>query len=147
MLASPRAGAHLCHAMRLLRPEAVALAGQFERDGVVELPGASVRRDGRAAIVTYLNPRFLNAEDNGTLDAAEICVDLALMDRATEIVVLRGGAVEHPKYRGRRLFGAGINLTHLYHGRIPFIWYLQRDLGYVNKNLSRARAARRRGRE
>src|SRR5262249_59829795 len=39
----------------------------------------------------------------------------------------------HPKYKGRRVFGAGINLTHLYHGRIPFVWYLQRDLGYVNK--------------
>ncbi len=48
-------------------------------------------------------------------------------------MVLRGGPVEHPKYYGRRLFGAGINLTHLYHGRIPFVWYLQRDLGYVNK--------------
>ena len=33
----------------------------------------------------------------------------------------------------RRVFGAGINLTHLYHGRIPFLWYLVRDLGYVNK--------------
>ena len=41
--------------------------------------------------------------------------------------------VEHPKYQGRRVFGAGINLTHLYRGRIPFVWYLQRDLGYVNK--------------
>jgi thioesterase DpgC len=41
--------------------------------------------------------------------------------------------VEHPKYKGLRVFGAGINLTHLYHGRIPFVWYLQRDLGYVNK--------------
>ena len=47
--------------------------------------------------------------------------------------MLRGGVVEHPKYAGRRVFGAGINLTHLYHGRIPFLWYLQRDLGYVNK--------------
>jgi thioesterase DpgC len=46
---------------------------------------------------------------------------------------MRGAVVEHPKYRGRRVFGAGINLTHLYHGRIPFVWYLQRDLGYVNK--------------
>jgi thioesterase DpgC len=46
---------------------------------------------------------------------------------------MRGAAVEHPKYKGRRVFGAGINLTHLYHGRIPFIWYLVRDLGYVNK--------------
>jgi thioesterase DpgC len=31
------------------------------------------------------------------------------------------------------VFGAGINLTHLYRGRIPFMFYLQRDLGYVNK--------------
>ena len=46
---------------------------------------------------------------------------------------MRGAVVEHPKYKGRRVFGAGINLTHLYHGRIPFVWYLQRDLGYVNK--------------
>lgn len=133
VLANPRIGAHLCHAMLLPRPEAIDLAGQFERDGAVELAGASLHRNGRAAIVSYANPRFLNAEDNDTLDAAEICVDLALLDRGSEIVVLRGAPVEHPKYRGRRIFGAGINLTHLYHGRIPFVWYLQRDLGYVNK--------------
>jgi (3,5-dihydroxyphenyl)acetyl-CoA 1,2-dioxygenase len=47
--------------------------------------------------------------------------------------VLRGGEVEHPKYAGRRLFGAGINLTHLYHGQIPFVWFLKRDLGFVHK--------------
>jgi thioesterase DpgC len=47
--------------------------------------------------------------------------------------VLRGAEVEHPKYAGRRLFGAGINLTHLYQGKIRFLWYLLRDLGLVNK--------------
>ena len=83
--------------------------------------------------MTQNNPRFLNAEDQATLDGAEICVDLALLDRASEIAVMRGAVVEHPKYKGRRVFGAGINLTHLYHGRIPFVWYLQRDLGWVNK--------------
>ncbi len=31
------------------------------------------------------------------------------------------------------MFGPGINLTHLYQGRIDFLWYLVRDLGYVNK--------------
>jgi len=46
-------------------------------NGVVELAGARVRRNGRAEIVTYAHPRFLNAEDQGTLDAMEICVDLA----------------------------------------------------------------------
>ena len=133
VLGNKRAGVHLCHAMLETRAEAVDLAAQYRRDGVVALAGASVRRDGRASIVTYEHPRFLNAEDQGTLDAMEICVDLALLDDLSEIVALRGGVVDHPKYRGRRIFGAGINLTHLYHGRIPFIWYLQRDLGYVNK--------------
>jgi (3,5-dihydroxyphenyl)acetyl-CoA 1,2-dioxygenase len=126
-------GRHLCHAMLLPRAEAQSLLPQFEREGRVELSGASVHRSGKAAVVTQNNPRFLNAEDQTSLDAAEICVDLALLDRASEIAVMRGGVVEHPKYKGRRVFGAGINLTHLYHGRIPFIWYLQRDLGYVNK--------------
>ena len=106
---------------------------KFEKEGLVELPGASVRRVGKAALVTQNHPRFLNAEDGTTLDGAEICVDLALLDPTTEIAVMRGGVVEHPKYQGRRVFGAGINLTHLYRGRIPFVWYLQRDLGYVNK--------------
>jgi hypothetical protein len=36
-----------------------------------------VRRNVRAEIVTYAHPRFLNAEDQGTLGAMEICVDLA----------------------------------------------------------------------
>ena len=34
---------------------------------------------------------------------------------------------------GQRVFGSGINLTHLYQGRIDFLFYLIRDLGYVNK--------------
>jgi thioesterase DpgC len=88
---------------------------------------------GKAAIVTQSNPRFLNAEDQTTLAGTELCVDLALLDPKSEIAVMRGAPVEHPKYKGRRVFGAGINLTHLYHGRIPFVWYLERDMGYVNK--------------
>jgi (3,5-dihydroxyphenyl)acetyl-CoA 1,2-dioxygenase len=133
VLRSERPGRHLCHAMLLPRPEAEALLPQFAREGRVALDGASVHRHGKAAVVTQNNPRFLNAEDQTSLDGAEICVDLALLDPSTEVAVMRGAAVEHPKYKDRRVFGAGINLTHLYHGRIPFVWYLQRDLGYVNK--------------
>ncbi|TMJ29109.1 MAG: enoyl-CoA hydratase/isomerase family protein [Alphaproteobacteria bacterium] len=133
ILASPGSGRHLCQAMLLPRSEARELLPRFERDGIVELNGASVRRQGKAAIVTQSNPRFLNAEDQTTLAGAEICVDIALLDPKAEIAVMRGAPVEHPKYKGRRVFGAGINLTHLYHGRIPFVWYLQRDLGWVNK--------------
>ncbi len=133
VLADERAGRHLCQSMLLPRPESLDLIDRFRREGVIALKGASVRRSGRACVVNYVHPRFLNAEDETTLDGMEICVDLALLDEASDVVVLRGGEVDTPKYRGRRIFGAGINLTHLYHGRIPFIWYLQRDLGYVNK--------------
>ncbi|HEY7244110.1 MAG TPA: enoyl-CoA hydratase/isomerase family protein [Xanthobacteraceae bacterium] len=133
VLTNPACGRHLCHAMLLPKPEAEALLPKLERDGIVECRGASVRRSGKAAIVTQSNPRFLNAEDQITLDGLEICVDLALLDRGSEVAVMRGGPVQHPKYNGARVFGAGINLTHLYHGRIPFVWYLERDMGYVNK--------------
>jgi (3,5-dihydroxyphenyl)acetyl-CoA 1,2-dioxygenase len=133
VLGNARCGRHLCHAMLLPRPESVSLLAQLDRDGRVALDGASIERHGKAALVTQCNPRFLNAEDQATLDGAEICVDLALLDRTSEIAVMRGAGVDHPKYNGRRVFGAGINLTHLYHGRIPFVWYLQRDLGWVNK--------------
>src|SRR5262249_7061703 len=64
----------------------------------------------------------------------EPAADLVLLDPAIEIGVLRGGGVDHPKYAGRRVFNAGINLTHLYDGRISFVdFYLTRDLGFVNK--------------
>ena len=79
------------------------------------------------------NPRFLNAEDEATLDGLEIAVDVATLDRETDIAVLRGDTVEHPKYRGRNVFSAGINLTHLYRGKIGYVWYIKRDMGLVNK--------------
>ena len=133
VLADPAAGAHLCHAMLLPGEDSLARLAGYERTGVLELPGAHLHREGRASVVTMRNPRYLNAEDASTLDGLETAVDLALLDRASEICVLRGGAVEHPKWAGKRIFGAGINLTHLYQGAIPYLWYLVRDLGLVNK--------------
>ncbi|MBM3529809.1 MAG: enoyl-CoA hydratase/isomerase family protein [Alphaproteobacteria bacterium] len=133
MLRSRQSGTHLCHAMLLPRQEAYNALPRYLKSDKAEFPGASIERRGKAAILTYRNPRFLNAEDQTTLDGFETCVDLALLDGRVEVAVLRGGIVENPKYAGRRLFGSGINLTHLYHGRIPFLWYLTRDLGYVNK--------------
>ncbi|TMI10790.1 MAG: enoyl-CoA hydratase/isomerase family protein [Betaproteobacteria bacterium] len=133
VLADRARGAHLCHAMLLPRQASIALLPEFENTGQADLNGARIERHGKASIVTMRNPRYLNAEDESTLDGMEMAVDLALLDPRTEVCVLRGGPVEHPKYAGRRLFGAGINLTHLYQGKIPFLWYLIRDLGYVNK--------------
>ena len=133
VLADPAAGTHLCHAMLLPHPRTSEFRSAFEKKGQIEFPGARLERRGKAAVLTMSNPRFLNAEDESTLEGMEIAVDLALLDASTEVCVLRGGTVEHPKYAGRRLFGAGINLTHLYQGKIRFLWYLVRDFGFVNK--------------
>ena len=69
------------------------------------------------------------------VSAAETAIDLAILDSSTEVAVLRGGPVEHPKYAGRRIFSAGINLTHLYQGEISFLFYFQHVMGYENKML------------
>jgi len=133
VLADPACGTHLCHAMLLPRQESRDLLAQYERKGVLDLGAAQVRRDGKAAVVTMRNSRHLNAEDEVTLGPLESAIDVALLDPQTQICVLRGDVVSNPKYAGRRLFGAGINLTHLYQGKIRYLWYILRDLGLVNK--------------
>ena len=133
ILADPAAGMHLCHAMLLPRPEALERLPEFAAAGTVDLGAATVTRTGKAATVVMRNPRFLNAEDETTLDVQETAVDLAVLDRASEIAVLHGGEVAHPKWRGRRVLSSGINLTHLYHGKVSYLWYIRRDMGLVNK--------------
>lgn len=135
VLANRRAGLHLCHAMLLPRPETEELAAKFAVDGALDVGAAKLERRGKSVRLTAGNPRFLNAEDDSTLDLMEVAVDVAILDPDSEIAVLRGSMVEHPKYRDRHVFGSGINLTQLYRGKIPFVWFLKRDLGYVHKML------------
>jgi thioesterase DpgC len=133
VLADAAAGRHLCHAMLLPMAGSQARLAEFEAKGSVDLGGARVERDGKAAVVTMNNPRFLNAEDESTLEPLEMAIDIALMDTKSDVCVLRGATVTHTRHAGRRIFGAGINLTHLYQGRIRYLWYIIRDLGLVNK--------------
>ncbi|MBV9282593.1 MAG: enoyl-CoA hydratase/isomerase family protein [Chloroflexi bacterium] len=133
VLAHPRAGAHLVHAMLRPRPESLERLDEFQRTGVADLGKAAVERRGRAGHLLLRNLRFLNAEDDSTVDALEIGVDLILLDPSIEVGVMRGARVDHPRYRDRHVFSAGLNLTHLYHGKISYLFYITRDLGFVNK--------------
>jgi thioesterase DpgC len=135
VLARALSGEHLCHAMLLPRLESAALVAEFASRGTLDLGAARLTRRGKAVHLDTSNPRFLNAEDDTTLAQSELAVDVATLDRTTDIAVMRGVAVDNEKYRGKRIFGAGINLTHLYLGKIPFLWFLIRDLGYVHKLL------------
>jgi thioesterase DpgC len=133
VLADPRCGTHLVCSMLLPRADSRDYLAEFEAKGALELDGARLHRQGKAVVLSMANPRYLNAEDESTLGGMEIAVDVALLDDKSEVCVLRGDAVAHPKHAGKRIFGAGINLTHLYQGRIRYLWYLIRDLGFVNK--------------
>ncbi len=133
VLDDPRAGRHLVRAMLEPTPQAVERLEGFRATGSADLGTVQVTRDGPSGVLELTNPAHLNAEDGTTLAATECGVDLILLDPAIEVGVLRGGVVQHPRYAGQRVFGSGINLTHLYQGRIDFLWYLVRDLGYVNK--------------
>ncbi len=133
VLALPETGMHLCHAMLRPKMESIDRAREFISKDVIDFGPAKVERRSKAAVVTVKNPRFLNAEDDGTLDDTETAADIAILDPMSEICILRGDVVDHPKYKGREVFSAGINLTHLYRGKIPYLWYIRRDMGIVNK--------------
>ncbi len=125
-------GRHLCHAMLLPQPESGERLAELTARGTIDF-GAAVSRLGRASLVEMKHPRFLNALDDTTLDAIEAAVDLAILDPATGIAVLRGGLVDHPKYS--RVFSSGINLTRLYRGEISYLFYIKHILGFENKML------------
>jgi thioesterase DpgC len=121
--------------MLLPRAEALERLDELKAKGAVDLGTAAVRRDGKATIVYLRNPRYLNAEDEATLQKTETAVDLAILDPASELCVLRGDTVDNPKYAGKRVFSTGINLTHLYRGKISYMWYVTREMGFVNKMM------------
>jgi (3,5-dihydroxyphenyl)acetyl-CoA 1,2-dioxygenase len=133
VLADPRTGAHLVESM--LRPTAEALArlDEFRARGEIDFGSVLVKRHGNAGILELRNPRHLNAEDGSTLGPTEWAVDLILLAPEIEVGVLRGGFVDHARYPSQRVFGAGLNLTDLYEGRLDFVFFLIRDLAYVNK--------------
>ncbi len=132
-LADPACGLHLCHAMLLPREESADALAKFLRDGRLDLGTAKVERRGKAVVLLLSNPRFLNSEDLSTQSATEIGADVCILDPRSQVAVLRGDFVPEGKYAGRRVFNAGINLTHLYYGKIPFLWFPIRDMGFVNK--------------
>jgi thioesterase DpgC len=133
VLANPETGRHLIDVM--LRPTSLALEhlDAFAASGHIDLGTAAVTRTGNVGTVELRNSRHLNAEDDTTIEPLEAAIDLVLLDERIEIGVLRGGVVQHPRYAGRRIFGSGLNLTHLYRGKLSYLFFPVRDLGLVHK--------------
>ncbi|MEV6923820.1 enoyl-CoA hydratase/isomerase family protein [Dactylosporangium sp. NPDC051485] len=128
------AGGHLLDTMRAPSPHALRLLDGFRATGVGELSTVSLaRRDGVTELTVH-NQHCLNAEDEALVHDMETAVDLVLLDDASRVGVLRGAPMHHPRYRGRRVFSAGLNLVDLREGRITLVGFLlRRELTYLCK--------------
>lgn len=136
LFAAPASGRHVIESMLRPAARALALLEQFRREGCLVLQTVTLERRDGAAHLTVHNPRCLNAEDDQLIEDMETAVDLALLDDAVRVCVLRGGAMTHLKYAGKRVFSAGINLRNLHKGQISFVdFLLRRELGYISKIL------------
>lgn len=136
VLRSPLAGPHLLDAMLRPTPCALQLLPEFTRTGVTSLDSLRLERVDGVAWLTMCRDDCLNAEDNRQVDDMETAVDLALLDPAVRVGVVRGGEMSHPRYRGKRVFSAGLNLKALHAGGISLVdFLLRRELGYIHKLL------------
>jgi (3,5-dihydroxyphenyl)acetyl-CoA 1,2-dioxygenase len=134
VLRPPLAGAHLLDAMLRPTSRALRLLPEFRRTGVADLGSVRMERSDGAARLTMCRDDCLNAEDNQQVEDMETAVDLALLDPGAQVGLLRGGVMSHPRYRGKRVFSAGINLKALHAGGISLVdFLLRRELGYVHK--------------
>jgi len=134
ILADTQRGHQLIQAMGRPRRESLERLGDFRRIGGADIGTADVLRRGRVGWITLKNMNCLNAEDDASTANLEIAIDLVLLDPDIEVAVLRGAPMTHPKHSGRRIFGSGINLTHLYNGQISLVGFmLERELGCVTK--------------
>ena len=146
----PATGTHLCHAMLLPKPESRrAPAGACRRKArSISAPRRS-SGTGKATTVLLRNPRYLNAEDETTLHQVETAVDLAILDPASEIA--RAARRRRSTIRNTPASAcsapASISRTSIT-ARSPYLWYVTREMGFVNKMMrGLARPRREPGRD
>lgn len=134
VLNDPAAGGHLLRSMLRPTPRALEALTGYRLTGRADLGIATVTRRDGVAHLELCNDEFLNAEDDSAVEALETGTDLVLLDPASHVGVLRGAPQTHPAHAGRRVFSAGINLTHLYHGDISLLGFMmRREAGYIAK--------------
>jgi thioesterase DpgC len=133
VLSNAQAGSHLVRSM--LRPtrQALELRDEFIKTGQADLGTVRVQVEGSTAHITLHNERYLNSDDDTTVGPLEVAFDLALLHPGVRMGVLRGSVVDHPKYKGRRIFCSGINLTRIYQGRQSYVSFLYRNMSMHTK--------------
>jgi thioesterase DpgC len=120
--------------MRAPLPDSAAHVARFQASGELVFETVTLRRAANFAEVTLANTKTLNAETNQLARDLEVAVDVVSMDPGISVGVIRGAAMEHASYAGKRVFCAGINLRHLAAGKISYLDFLiGREAGLLSK--------------
>jgi len=136
IFSEPQSGIHLLESMRMPSARALSLLDRFRQIGSLRLDTIHIERVGTTAHLTVHNEACLNAEDDQLIADMEVAVDLVLLVADIRVGILRGAPMTHPKYIGKRVFSAGINLKLLQSGQISYIdFLLRRETGYISKIL------------
>lgn len=134
LLRIPSIAKHLSDAMLQPCARALALQPSLQHSDRIDLGSVLFERRGQVAYLTVNNLHCLNAEDQRLIEDMETAVDLVLLDPRVQVGLLRGGVMTHPRYRGKRVFCAGINLAELHAGKIGLVdFLLAREFGYISK--------------
>ena len=134
ILADDLCGSYLINSMLLPKAASLSLAETFQQQGYLCLGSIEIKREGEAAIVSFINGETLHAEDDEFVRDLEAAVDIVSLSPEIKTGVLRGGIVDHAKYAGRRVFCSGINLKKLHASAISYPDFLiGREMGCINK--------------
>jgi thioesterase DpgC len=133
VLSHKEIGSHLIRSMLRPTPQALSLLEEFTRTGKLDLGTVKVEVEGETAYVYLHNERYLNSEDDTTVGPLEVAFDLVLLHPGVRMGMIRGSVVDHPKYKGRRVFCSGINLTRIYQGKQSYLSFLYRNMAMHNK--------------
>lgn len=134
VLADDECGRYLIASMLQPKATSLPLVDAFAAEGYLRLESLEIRREGEAAIISFLNGETLHAEDGEFVRDLETAADIVALSAEIKTGVLRGGMVDHPKYAGRRVFCSGINLKKLHDSAISYSEFLiGREMGCINK--------------
>jgi thioesterase DpgC len=129
----PKIAYHIMESMQLPMEESLSYKEQFFAEGKIEFRTVTLERQGNIGFMTLTNIDSLNAEDFLLMHEMELATDLILLDPKIDVGVIRGDVMDHKKYQGKRVFCSGVNLTKLYNGELPYMFYVAREFGLMNK--------------
>lgn len=128
-----KTGKHLIDSMRFPLEKSRLRLEEFNELGFINFSTVRIEKKNGVGFIYFRNYDYLNAEDIQLITDLEEAVDVLLLDPSVKLNVIRGDLMKSKKYLNKRVFCSGINLTKLVDGELPFLFFINRELGLMNK--------------